>query len=233
MPWKGPVSETALRLRCYSTSAHSLLVAVAGSAIKWLRDSLKMIKTANEINTLASPVTSTSGVYFVTAFSGLLAPYWDPSATGLLVGLTSYTTPAHVARATLEAIAFQTRAVIESMKLDSNSEFTHLRVDGDMTNGDVAMEVLADVVGFEVVRPEIHERLEMRKITALGSAILAGAAIGLFGWDLAKPKTLARVYTARSTHFLPRLSEEERSEAWRGWQRAVERSRGWIETVEE
>jgi len=143
-----------------------------------------MIKTANEINTLASPVTSTSGVYFVTAFSGLLAPYWDPSATGLLVGLTSYTTPAHIACATLEAIAFQTRAVIESMKLDSKSEFTHLRVDGDMTNGDVAMEVLADVGGFEVVRPEMCERPEMREIresTALGSAILAGAAIGLFG----------------------------------------------------
>src|SRR5229473_7468155 len=113
MPWKGPVSETALRLRCYSTSAHSLLVAVTGSAIKWLHDSLKMIKTANEINMLASPVTSTSGVYFMTAFSGLLAPYWDLSATGLLVGLTSYTTPAHIACVMLEAIAFQMCAVIE------------------------------------------------------------------------------------------------------------------------
>src|SRR5713226_5122148 len=161
----------ALHLHCYSTSAHTLVVAVTGSAIKWLCDSMKMIKATDEINTLASLVTSTSGVYFVTAFSGLLAPYWDPSATGLLVGLTSYTTPAHVARATLEAIAFQTRAVIESMKLDSNSEFTHLRVDGDMTNGDFAMEVLADVGGFEVVRPE------MRESTALGSALLAGAAI--------------------------------------------------------
>ncbi len=188
---------------------------------------MKMIKTADEINALARSVTSTSGVYFVTAFSGLLAPYWDPGATGLLVGLTSYTTPAHIARATLEANAFQTRAVIESMKLDSKSELAHLKVDGGMTNGDVAMEVLADVGGFEVVRPE------MRESTALGSALLAGAAIGLFGWDLARPETLARVNTARSTHFLPRLGEEERSEAWRGWLRAVERSRGWIETVEE
>ena len=156
---------------------------------------MKMIKTADEINTLARSVTSTSGVYFVTAFSGLLAPYWDPGATGLLIGLTSYTTPAHIARATLEANAFQTRAVIDSMKLDSNdsnSELAHLKVDGGMTNGDVAMEVLADMRRFEVARPE------MRKSTALGSAILAGAAIGLFGWDLGRPETLARVNTARS-----------------------------------
>jgi glycerol kinase len=187
---------------------------------------MKMIKTADEINTLASSVTSTSGVYFVTAFSGLLAPYWDPGATGLLVGLTSYTTPAHIARATLEANAFQTRAVIDSMKLDSKSELAHLKVDGGMTNGDVAMEVLADVGGFEVARPE------MRESTALGSALLAGAAISLFGWDLTRPETLVGVNTARSTHFLPRLGEEERSEAWRGWLRAVDRSRGWIETVE-
>jgi hypothetical protein len=99
---------------------------------------MKKIKTADEINTLAGSVSSTSGVYFVTAFSGLLAPYWDPAATGLLVGLTSYTTPAHIARATLEANAFQTHAVIESMKLDSNSELAYLKADGGMTNGDVA-----------------------------------------------------------------------------------------------
>ena len=96
-----------------------------------------------------------------------------------------------------------------------------------MTNGDVAMEVLADVGGFEVVRPEMWES------TALGSALLAGAAIGLFGWDIARPDTLAQVNTARSTYFAPRLGEEERSEAWRGWQRAVERWCGWIETVED
>jgi glycerol kinase len=189
---------------------------------------MKMIKTADEINTLAGSVTSTSGVYFVTAFSGLLAPYWDPGAMGLLVGLTSYTTPAHIARATLEANAFQTRAVIDSlsMKLDSKSELAHLKVDGGMTNDDVAMEVLADMGGFEVARPEVRES------TTLGSALLAGAAIGLFGWDLARPETLASVNTARSTHLLPRLGEEERSEAWRGWLRAVDRSRGWIDTVE-
>ncbi|KAF8256348.1 glycerol kinase [Lactarius quietus] len=202
-------------------------IAVAGSSIKWLRDSMGLIKSANEINTLAASVPSTSGVYFVTAFSGLLAPYWDSAATGLLIGLTSYTTPAHIARATLEAIAYQTRAVIKSMTLDAQSDLTHLKVDGGMTNGDLAMGVLADVGGFEVVRPE------MRESTALGSALLAGSAIGLFGWDISRPETLMEVNTARSTSFNPRTTKQQRLEAYIGWQRAVERSRGWFETTAE
>jgi len=140
--------------------------------------------------------------------------------------LTSYTTPGHIARATLEANAFQTRAVIDSMKLDSDSNLAHLKVDGGMTNGDFAMEVLADVGGFEVVRPE------MRESTALGSALLAGSAIGLFGWDITRPETLRDVNTANNTRFKPRTTEEERGRAWLGWQRAVGRSRGWIETSE-
>ncbi|KAH9026525.1 glycerol kinase [Lactarius pseudohatsudake] len=202
-------------------------IAVAGSAIKWLRDSMGLIESAGQINTLAGSVPSSSGVYFVTAFSGLLAPYWDSDATGLLIGLTSYTTPAHVARATLEANAFQTRAVIDSMVLDAHSDLAHLKVDGGMTNGDLAMEVLADVGGFEVVRPE------MRESTALGSALLAASAIGLFGWDISRPETLKEVNTARSTCFNPRTTEKQRAEAWHGWQRAVDRSRGWFETTAE
>ena len=186
-----------------------------------------LIKSSPEVDTLAAKVPSTSGVYFVTAFSGLLAPYWDSTATGMLIGMTSYTTPAHIARATLEAIAFQTRAVIKSMTLDANSDLAHLKVDGGMTNGDVAMEVLADVGGFEVIRPE------MRESTALGSALLAASAIGLFGWDISRPETLKEVNTARNTKFNPRMTEQERAEAYRGWQRAVERSRGWFETTEE
>lgn len=151
-------------------------VAVAGSAIKWLRDSMHLIQEANEVNILAKRVESTGGVYFVTAFSGLLAPYWDAGAAGLLIGapfppplcfsslkcrrragITSYTTPAHIARATLEANAFQTRAVIESMKLDSKADLLHLKVDGGMTNGDVSMAILADLGGFDVIRPEMRE----------------------------------------------------------------------------
>jgi len=209
------------------TSFFFFAVAVAGSAIKWLRDSMGLINSASEINTLAGSVPSASGVYFVTAFSGLLAPYWDSDATGLLIGLTSYTTPAHVARATLEANAFQTRAVIDSMVLDAQSDLAHLKVDGGMTNGDLAMEVLADVGGFEVVRPE------MRESTALGSALLAASAIGLFGWDISRPETLKEVNTARSTRFNPRTTEKQRADAWHGWQRAVDRSRSWFETTAE
>ncbi|KAF7965224.1 hypothetical protein HWV62_45055, partial [Athelia sp. TMB] len=167
------------------------------------------------------------GVYFVTAFSGLLAPYWDSGAAGLLIGLSSYTTASHIARATLEAIAFQTRAIIESMELDSGVEMKHLKVDGGVTNGDVAMEILADVGGFDVIRPE------MRESTALGSALLAGSAIGLFGWDITKPETLAEVNTMGSTEFHPTSDPSVSEKKWKGWQRAVERSKGWEEGVDE
>ncbi|KIJ20691.1 hypothetical protein PAXINDRAFT_165576 [Paxillus involutus ATCC 200175] len=200
-------------------------IGVAGSAIKWLRDSMGLIKSASEINDLARSVTDTGGVYFVTAFSGLLAPYWDPGAAGLLIGLSSYTTPAHIARATIEANAFQTRAILESMKLDSKTDLKHLKVDGGMTNGDACMEILANVGGFDVIRPE------MRESTALGSALLAGAAIRLFGWDLSKPETLAGVNMKGSVEFKPQTSEAQREKAWTSWLRAVERSRGWEEGV--
>lgn len=202
-------------------------IGVAGSAIKWLRDSMGFIKSASEINTLAASVPDTGGVCFVTAFSGLLAPYWDPGAAGLLIGLSSYTTPAHIARATMEATAFQTRAVLESMKLDSHTKLEHLKVDGGMTNGDVCMEILADIGGFDVVRPD------MRESTALGSALLAGSAIRLFGWDISKPATLTEVNTKGSRTFNPHMPEEDREKGWTAWLRAVERSKGWDEGVDE
>ncbi|KAF8661290.1 hypothetical protein AX16_001389 [Volvariella volvacea WC 439] len=202
-------------------------IAVAGSAIKWLRDSMSLISSAGEVNDLAAKESSTGGVYFVTAFSGLLAPYWDPGAAGLLIGVSQYTNPSHIARATLEANAFQTRAIIESMKLDSGVDLKHLKVDGGMTNGDLAMQILADIGGFGVVRPE------MRESTALGSALLAGAAINLFGWDLSKPETLVEVNTKGSREFIPSLPDPERQKKWSGWLRAVERSKGWEEGVDE
>ncbi|KAI9573958.1 hypothetical protein HD554DRAFT_575393 [Boletus coccyginus] len=205
--------------------ASVMLVGVAGSAIKWLRDSMGFIKSADEINDLARSTPDSGGIYFVTAFSGLLAPYWDPGAAGLIIGLSSYTTPAHIARAAIEANAFQTRAILESMKLDSKTDLKHLKVDGGMTNGDACMEILADIGGFDVIRPE------MRESTALGSALLAGAAIRLFGWDLSKPETLAEVNTKGSKEFTPRTSVVQREKAWAAWQRAVERSKGWEEGV--
>ena len=204
-----------------------------------------MVATAADVNVMADKVKDTGGVYFVTALGGLFAPYWDPSATGLLIGmslpcvptyresrfmitgLSSYTTPSHVARATLEANAFMTRAVVESMKSDSGVELKEIKVDGGMTNGDKVMSILADYAGFTIVRPE------MRESTALGSAILAGAALKLFGWDLTKPETLAEVNNAGTTLFKPELSHEAREKAWRGWNRAVERCRGWEVAADE
>ncbi|KAI0675939.1 glycerol kinase [Trametes maxima] len=202
-------------------------IAVAGSAIKWLRDSMSLVSSASEVNTLAESVPGTGGVYFVTAFSGLLAPYWDPGAAGLLIGLSAYTTPAHIALATLEANAFQTRAILESMKLDSRTDLKHLKVDGGMTNGDKVMKVLADLGGFTVIRPE------MRESTALGSALLAGSAVRLHGWDISQPETLAEVNTKGNAEFKPSMAEPEREKRWQGWQRAVERSRGWEEGIDE
>jgi len=155
MPLKVAV-RTQIHSTCSEIDVRSL-VAVAGSAIKWLRDSMSLIKNAAEINTLAAKESDTGGVYFVTAFSGLFAPYWDPGAGGLIIGISQYTTPAHIARATLEANAFQTKAIIESMKLDSGKDLKDLKVDGGMTNGDLAMTVLADIGGFNVVRPEMRE----------------------------------------------------------------------------
>jgi len=203
-------------------------IAVAGSAIKWLRDSMSLISSAAEINTLAGSTPTTSGLYFVPAFSGLLAPYWDPGAAGLIIGLSFNTEPKHIARAILEANAYQTRAIVESMKLDSKgTEMSVLKVDGGMTNGDLAMQVLADLGGFNVVRPE------MRESTALGSAICAGAAINLFGWDLSRPETLAEVNTKGNRTFKSALDEAERQTKWESWQRAVERSKGWEEGIDD
>ncbi|GJE93319.1 hypothetical protein PsYK624_094780 [Phanerochaete sordida] len=180
-----------------------------------------MVQSAADVNTLAAKVPDTGGLYFVTAFGGLFAPYWDPSATGMIIGMSSYTTPSHVARATLEANAFMTRAVAEAMKLDSGVDLPQMKVDGGMTNGDMVMQVLADLGGCEIVRPE------MRESTALGSALLAGSAVKLFGWDIARPETLHEVNTAGSTSFKPTTTKEYRDKKWAGWQRAVERCRGW------
>jgi glycerol kinase len=170
-----------------------------------------LISSAPEINTLAAKADTTAGLYFVTAFNGLLAPYWDPGAGGLLigasfaassqclivqsavtllciVGLSPYTTPAHIARATLEANAFQTRAILDAMKLDSKVDLKHLKVDGGMTNGDLAMQVLADVGGFGVVRPEMREFVPTRRMLPLADRFFVlwwqiyCVGVGTLGW---------------------------------------------------
>jgi len=196
-------------------------IAVAGSSIKWTRDNLNLIEEADQIGKFAVEVDDTGGVYFVTGFSGLFAPYWDDTATGLMIGITAYTTKHHIARATLEATCFQTRAILDAMVADSGAELAILRVDGGMTNSSPAMQIQADILGIEVERPI------MRESTAFGSALMAGNALGLFGWDLTKPETLKNVNTAGKTIFKSNITAERREEMYKGWNRAVERSKGW------
>ncbi|TIC10574.1 hypothetical protein E3Q15_03012 [Wallemia mellicola] len=204
-------------------------VSVAGAAITWLRDNMALIDSASEIGELAAQVHDTGGVYFVTAFGGLFAPYWDSTATGTLIGMTGYTTKAHVARATLEAACFQTRAILEAMNADSGVNIHILRVDGGMTNSDLAMQIQSDILGVEVERPT------MRESTALGSAIMAGSALNLWGWDVTKPETLEKVNTAGNVFFAPHDDTKLRTRVYRLWNRAVERASKWntIDFVQE
>lgn len=194
-------------------------IAVAGSAIKWLRDSLGMIKEAKEVDCAAE--VEAAECVFVTAFSGLLAPWWDSSASGTLIGLSGYHDKRHICRAVLEAACFQTKAVLDAMAKDSKLPLAALNVDGGMTNSDVFCQILADILGADVSRPA------MRETTALGSALLAAHAKGLFGWDVTKPETLEKVNVTGRDVFKPRLEEAKRQELLKLWERGVERSRGW------
>ncbi|KAK6908173.1 glycerol kinase [Kwoniella mangroviensis CBS 8507] len=202
-------------------------IAVAGSAIKWLRDQMNLIEESSDMDILAGSVADTGGVYFVTAFSGLLAPYWDREASGTIIGLTSYTTSAHIARATLEAVCFQTRAVLDVIEKESQTTLETLKVDGGVTNSDLAMQLQANIGGFNVARPA------MRESTALGSALLAANALKLFGWDLSRPETLADVNTAGVHVFESELEEKDRKRAIKGWERAVSRASKWHEEGDE
>jgi glycerol kinase len=186
---------------------------VAGSAVKWLRDQLGIIATSAEIEGLARSVQHTAGVYFVPAFVGLGAPTWDPSARGALVGLTLGAGKAHVARAALEAVAYQTRDVIEAMRVDCPYAITELRADGGMANNALFLQMQADVLGLPVLRPRNTET------TAFGAAMFASHGIG-------KPlEPDAQGYDA----FEPRPRDEEHDSTYEGWKRAVERARSWAD----
>ncbi|CAG8457446.1 14683_t:CDS:2 [Acaulospora colombiana] len=173
-------------------------IAVAGSAVKWIRDNLGIIKEAREINELAAKVEDTGGVYFVTAFSGLFAPYWRDDARGCIVGITQYTNRNHIARATLEAACYQTKAILDAMNSDSGHPLKSLKVDGGMTNSDLCMQIQANILGIEVERPE------MRETTALGAAIAAGYAVGV--WK--SLSELDQVNTAGWAVFSPEITHE-------------------------
>ena len=193
-------------------------IAVTGSAVQWLRDQMEIVSTAAEIEALAAKVTDSGGMYFVPAFSGLFAPYWRADARGAIVGLSRYHTKAHLARATLEAIAFQTRAVLEAMVRDSGVQLDILKVDGGATANDLLMQLQADILGIPVVRPVVTET------TALGAAYAAGLAAGV--WP--SRESLLANWQA-DTRWEPRWSAARRDEAYAGWQKAVERSLDWVE----
>jgi glycerol kinase len=191
-------------------------IAVTGSAVQWLRDQLQVITSAHEIEALAASVPDASGIYFVPAFSGLFAPYWRSDARGAIVGLSRFHTKAHLARATLEAICFQTRDVLDAMVKDSGVRLTTLRVDGGATVNNLLMQLQADILGVRVVRPVVAET------TALGAAYAAGLAVGVW-----KDLDSLRAQWKVDREWEPRWSEDQRETAYRGWKKAVERSLNW------
>ncbi|MDO8055673.1 MAG: FGGY-family carbohydrate kinase, partial [Candidatus Hermodarchaeota archaeon] len=193
-------------------------VFIAGAAVQWLRDELGMISQSHEIEDLASTVSDNGGVYIVPAFVGLGAPYWDPYARGTILGLTRGTTRGHLARATLEAIAYQTLDVLEAMRSDSDLSLEALRVDGGAARNDLLMQFQADILGVPVQRPTINET------TALGAAFLAGLAVKL--WP--SLDAISKLWQ-REREFVPAISEDHRKTLHAQWKRAVERSRAWIE----
>jgi glycerol kinase len=191
-------------------------VFIAGAAVQWLRDGLRIIGSAAESEELARRVADSGGVYVVPAFVGLGAPYWDPYARGVIMGITRGTTREHIVRATLESICFQTRDVLEAMRRDSGIALATLRVDGGAVRNNLLMQMQADILGVPVERPAITET------TALGAAYLAGLAVGY--WkdiaELTRQMRIERVFT-------PQMSADQRESLYRGWLRAVERARHW------
>jgi glycerol kinase len=192
-------------------------IAVTGSAVQWLRDQLQIITSAQEIEALAASVPDSSGIYFVPAFSGLFAPYWRSDARGAIVGLSRFHTKGHLARATLEAICFQTRDVLDAMVKDSGVRLTTLRVDGGATVNNLLMQMQADILGVRVVRPVVAET------TALGAAYAAGLAVGVW-----KDINVLRSQWKIDREWEPRWSEDQRQTAYAGWKKAVERSLNWV-----
>jgi glycerol kinase len=196
-------------------------IAITGSLVQWFRDSLGLISSAPEIETLARTVEDNGGCYIVPAFSGLFAPHWRSDARGIIVGLTSYITKGHLARAVLEATGWQTREVVDAMNADSGLALTTLKVDGGMTADNLLMQFIADVLPAPVVRPMIAETV------SLGAAYAAGLAAGYWP-DL---EGLRRNWH-RAAQWLPGMDAEKRESEYANWRRAVERTFDWVKPVE-
>ncbi len=193
-------------------------IAVTGSAVQWLRDQLGIISGASESETLASQVEDNGGMYFVPAFSGLFAPYWRSDARGVIVGLSRYNTNAHLARATLESICYQSRDVAEAMERDSGVHLDVLKVDGGITANRLCMQLQADILGVPVSKPVVAET------TALGAAYAAGLAVGF--WD---DQESLRQNWQEAERWEPRWGEEQRRGGYEGWKKAVERTLDWVD----
>ncbi|KEP74468.1 glycerol kinase [Microbacterium sp. SUBG005] len=193
-------------------------IAVTGSLIQWLRDQLGIISSAPEVEALASSVDDNGGVYFVPAFSGLFAPYWRPDARGAIVGMTRYVNRGHIARAALEATAFQSREVLDAVNADSGVDLAELKVDGGMTANDALMQFQADILGVPVVRPVVAET------TALGAAYAAGLAVGF--WDNLDD---LRANWQEDKRWEPNMDDGERERELRLWKKAVTKSMDWID----
>ncbi len=193
-------------------------MAVTGSAVQWLRDQLGLIRSAADVEALAAQVPDTGGAYFVPAFSGLFAPYWRADARGVIVGLSRFTNRAHLARATLESICYQTRDVVEAMQADSGVPLDVLKVDGGATANDLLMQLQADILGVAVSRPEVAET------TCLGAAYAAGLAVGF--WESTDE---LRANWREERRFEPAWSQDRRDAAYAGWRKAVERTFDWVD----
>jgi glycerol kinase len=209
---------------CYKFGAEAAMyalegsIAVTGSAVQWLRDQLGVIRDAADSEVMAARVDDTDGVYFVPAFSGLFAPYWRSDARGVIVGLSRYHTSAHLVRATLEAICYQTRDVVEAMEQDSGVRLDVLKVDGGVTANSLCMQLQADICGVPVVRPEVAET------TALGAAYAAGLAAG-FWRDTGE----LRANWRESRRWQPSWTGERRAGGYAGWRKAIDRALNWVD----
>jgi glycerol kinase len=212
---------TTLAYKLGSQPAHYALegsMAITGALVQWLRDNLGLIHKSAEIEALARTVKDNGGVYFVPAFSGLYAPYWKDNARGIIAGLTRYANKGHLARAVLEATAFQTREVVEAMEKDSGIALDVLRADGGMIENDLLMQFQADILNRPVVRPVIKET------TALGASYAAGLAVGFFK----DTEELCANWSVEQT-WKPRMEEAARNGLFRLWKKAVTRSFDWVD----
>jgi len=193
-------------------------IAIAGALVQWLRDNLGLIEKSADVETLARSVDDNGGAYFVPAFSGLFAPYWKSDARGAIVGMTRYINKGHIARAALEATAYQTREVLDAMEKDSHVKLTALKVDGGMVFNELLMQFQADILGVPVIRPKVAET------TVLGAAYAAGLAVGFWN-DLDE----LSVHWSMDKQWMPSIDSGMRGKLYTQWKKAVTRTFDWVE----